>query len=118
MLRLALMLYLTPIRRSFGIYPVTMDIHVAKLWALFQDKLQVLPTAVLSNELRFWVAMVGAIEAQGILRDAFAIELRDLARTMEIVSLSEAEECFHSVMLMEVHGPGLRSLWMDTEMEL
>ena len=94
-----------------------MDIHVAKLWALFQDKLQVLP-AVLSNELRFWVAMVGAIEAQGILKDAFAIELRDLARTMEIVSLSEAEECFHSVMLMEVHGPGLRSLWMDTEMEL
>ena len=93
------------------------DIYVAKLWALFQDQLQVLLTGRLSDELRFWVAMVGAMEAQGILRDAFVVELKDLVRTMEIVSFSEAEECLKSVMWMEVHGPGLRTLWMDTKME-
>jgi hypothetical protein len=50
------------------------------------------------------------MEAQSILRDA--------VRSMEIASFSWAEECLKSVMLMELHGPGLRTLWMDIEMEL
>lgn len=116
-LRLVLMLYLTPIRRNFGIYPVVVDIHVTKLWALIRDPLQDSPPGVFSNELRFWVLAMGAMEAEGMLRDAFTMELKDIVSNMDIVSFSHAEEVLKSVMLLEVHDPGLRTLWMEIETE-
>jgi hypothetical protein len=114
MLRLALMLYLTPIRRSFGIYPVNVDIHVAKLWALIQDP----ATGMLCDELRIWTVVMGAMDAKGVLRDALTMELRDVVSGMGIGSCCQAEEILKSVVLMEVHGPGLRTLWADIEMQL
>jgi hypothetical protein len=111
-LRLALMLYLIPIRRNFGIYPVIVDIHVTKLWGLIRDPLQGPSPGVFSNEFRFWVLAMSAMEAKGMLRDASTMELKDVVTNMNIVSFSHAEEDFKSVMLLDVHGPGLRPWWM------
>ncbi|RDW77655.1 hypothetical protein BP6252_05708 [Coleophoma cylindrospora] len=92
--RLGAHLFLSEIRRRFGVSPVLTDIPVAKLRALLADeKIQIY--AQLRDPLILWVLMMAGCASTGegrswavdTLRDlAASRDLRDGERSMEIVS--------------------------------
>jgi hypothetical protein len=116
--RLALSIFVTQVRRLFGIAPLVLDIYVEQLLRLLQN--DVVPQDWASfNDFKLWVLVMGVTEARGEVRDGLLGLLKHVMKRLGIrTHLNLEEKVSELIWIDNINGPRLwdleKRLWECT----
>jgi len=105
--RIALLLFLAPVRRRFGLHPLNIKVHVQKLKGLLQkDNADWTPL----GDLRTWIVAMAVLEAVEDPELSWLVgEWTRSAINHDVTSATQAESVFKSIMWINtLHGVRFR----------
>lgn len=110
-LRLASILYLAEVRRTFGIFPVWSRAHVKKLKRVLENQVDWKKL----TRLKLWVLAMGAMEAETVSDKAwFQERLQNTFKSEGFACYTEAERYLQTVAWIdEIHGHRYKMRWLE-----
>lgn len=111
--RLGALLYLAPVRRRMGVWPVRTDVYVRKVCQIFQRSDLASPL-VLSEfgTLKLWVLVIALFEARNAEEKGMLLEiLGNVSRYEGLESYEQVRGALGNMFWAEVHDEKLRGLW-------